>query len=398
MLLVNIISKKGVMEESFMSCLYLSFVEVDDEHGLGVNKKIRGQIKAMRKSGLEVFYIGVKFSGLYLFENRNETILQSNPFGKKYSDLVKRVIYYKKLFEFIDEKGVKLIYVRYPFSEPFFIRFLRECKERGLKVLLEIPTYPYDEELSAFKLIIDRAFRKYLHKYVDRVVAISNHEEIFGIPTIRISNGIDIEEVKVASTSKKVHAINLIGVANVSFWHGYDRVITGLYEYYKTNPDRKVYFHIVGGGAELESLKKLTETLGLSEFVIFHGPKHGEELDSLFDEAHVAIGTLGFHRNGLRAAATLKTREYCARGIPFVISYDDVDFPDDFPYMLKVPADESPVDIEQILRLYDRIKEKEFVKEMREYAEKNLSWEVKLKPVIDEINRLLDEKEKVNKS
>ena len=66
--------------------------------------------------------------------------------------------------------------------------------------------------------------------------------------------------------------------------------------------------------------------------------------------------------------------------------------------MLKVPADESPVDIEQILRLYDRIKEKEFVKEMREYAEKNLSWEVKLKPVIDEINRLLDEKEKVNKS
>jgi hypothetical protein len=384
------------MEEIFMSCLYLSFVVADDERGLGVNKKIRRQIKAMRKSGLQVFYIGIKFSGLYLFEDRNETILQSNPFGKRYSTLVKRLIYYKKLLKFIDEKNVKLIYVRYPFSEPFFIRFLRECKERGLKVLLEIPTYPYDEELSAFKLFIDRAFRKYLHKYVDRVVTISNHEEIFGIPTIRISNGIDTEEVKVASTSKKVHTINLIGVANVSFWHGYDRVIKGLYEYYKTNTDRKVYFHIVGAGAELENLKKLTETLGLSEFVIFHGPRHGEELDRLFDKAHLAIGSLGNHRKGLRVSADLKTREYCARSIPFVISYDDVDFPDDFSYMLKVPADESPVDIEQILRFYDRIKEREFVKEMREYAEKNLSWEAKLKPVIDEINKLLDEK--VNKS
>jgi hypothetical protein len=139
-------------------------------------------------------------------------------------------------------------------------------------------------------------------------------------------------------------------------------------------------------------LKKLTKTLELSKFVIFHGPKHGEELDSLLDKAHAAIGSLGSHRKGLCAAAPIKTREYCARGIPFVISYDDVDFPDDFPYMLKVPADESPVDIEQILQFYDRIKEKEFVKEMREYAEKNLSWEVKLKPVIDEINRLLNEK------
>ncbi len=379
-----------------MGCLYLSFVEADDERGLGVNKKILGQIKAMRKSGLEVFYIGTKLSGLYLFEDRNETILQSNPFGKRYSTLVKRLIYYKKLLKFIDEKNVKLMYVRYPISEPFFIRFLKECKKRSVKVLLEIPTYPYDEGLSAFKLFIDRAFRKYLHKYVDRVVTVSNHEEIFGIPTIKISNGIDTEEVKVVSTSKRVHAINLIGVANFPFRHGYDRVITGLYEYYKTNPDRKVYFHIVGAGAELENLKKLTETLGLSEFVIFHGPKRGEELDSLFDEAHIAIGNLGYHRISLRSAAALKVREYCARGMPFVISYNDLDFPDDFPYMLKVPADESPVDIEQILRFYDRIKERDFVKEMREYAEKNLSWEAKLKPVIDEINKLLDEK--VNKS
>ena len=34
---------------------------------------------------------------------------------------------------------------------------------------------------------------------------------------------------------------------------------------------------------------------------------------------------------------------------------------------------------------------------MRDYAEKNLSWEAKLKPVIDEINRLLAERDKGNR-
>jgi len=131
--------------------------------------------------------------------------------------------------------------------------------------------------------------------------------------------------------------------------------------------------------------------------VRFHGPKHCGELNSLFYESRAAIGSLGNHRKGLRVSADLITKEYCARGITFVISFDDVDFPDDFPYMPKIPADESPVDIEQILQFYERIKNRDIVKDMRDYAEKNLSWEAKLKPVIDEINRLLAERDKGNR-
>jgi len=52
--------------------------------------------------------------------------------------------------------------------------------------------------------------------------------------------------------------------------------------------------------------------------VIFHSRKHAEELDGLFEETHVAIGTLEFHREELRAAAPIKVREYRARGILFL--------------------------------------------------------------------------------
>lgn len=44
-------------------------------------------------------------------------------------------------------------------------------------------------------------------------------------------------------TSKELH---LIGVAEVHYWHGFDRLVRGLADYYRNNPEYKVYFHIVG--------------------------------------------------------------------------------------------------------------------------------------------------------
>ena len=37
------------------------------------------------------------------------------------------------------------------------------------------------------------------------------------------------------------------------------------------------------------------------------------------------VGSLGLHRIGLTEASTLKVREYWARGIPFLLSYEDTD-------------------------------------------------------------------------
>ena len=81
--------------------------------------------------------------------------------------------------------------------------------------------------------------------------------------------------------------------------------------------------------------------------VIFHGQKMNEELDELFNEADFAIGSLARHRSGIDKIKTLKNREYAARGIPFIYSETDEDF-DPMPYIMKVPADESPIDIHRL--------------------------------------------------
>lgn len=116
---------------------------------------------------------------------------------------------------------------------------------------MEIPTYPYDQEYITrsmkLSLAVDRCFRHSLAKILDGIVTFSNAGRIFGGKTIRISNGIDFDAIPLKQNRNNTsHELHLIGVAEVHYWHGFDRLVNGLAEYYRTNPDYKVYFHIVG--------------------------------------------------------------------------------------------------------------------------------------------------------
>lgn len=106
------------------------------------------------------------------------------------------------------------------------------------------------------------------------------------------------------------HELHLIGVAEVHYWHGFDRMVNGMAEYYRTNPDYKVYFHIIGplsGEREREEILPVVRNNHLEPYVIMHGPLHGEELDIQFERADFAIGSLGRHRSGITYIKTLKT-------------------------------------------------------------------------------------------
>jgi hypothetical protein len=368
-----------------MNCLYLSLINIEKKTSSGVNKKIEGQIKAMERQGLNMYRIALKNSGLYAFNNGKEILLKENFFSKKYEFIEKRVIYYRTILGFVKKQNIEVIYVRYQLSDPFFIKFIRNCKKRGLKIFLEVATYPYDKEIGGLTIYIDNFFKRFLHKYIDNVITYSDHKTIFGVQTIKIANGIDLDFIKVPEYNKDSDVINLIGVASVSKWHGFDRVIKSLAEYYNNNVNNKeVFFHIVGDGPELENLKVLTKQLNLVKYIIFHGFKSGEELDEIFNKCDIGIGSLGMYRIGLKNGYTLKLREYCARGLPFVYGYFDNDFAD-FKYSITVSNDNKVIDIKKVIDFYSSIRNKNYVNEMREYAKVKLSWDAKMQSVIKKI-------------
>ncbi len=374
---------------------YIVRNDKSNKNDIGFFKKFYGQISVFRKTG-NVFFI--YFHGkdiiteIFNFNTEEEPeIIITKSYKSKFKA---HFCFYSVIAGEIIKTGIDVFYFRYKISEPLFLMFLSKLKRNfpSIRIFSEFPTFPYDKNwkqespLKKVLLPVDRFFRKYLKRYIDFAVTYYDADMIFGIKTLRISNAVDVHAIPLKRENKKTDEFILIGVAGLGFWHGYDRVIKGIYEYNKNNPVIKAFFYIVGDGKEKAKLKELSKTFSLEEHVIFFGPLTGEKLDELFDQSHIAVNTIGWHRMGVTGNDTLKAREYCARGIPFITSGHDVDFWDDFKYKIAVEEDESPVDISMVIDFYHGISGADYSNEMRELAYKKMSWDFQLSKVISKFN------------
>ena len=209
--------------------------------------------------------------------------------------------------------------------------------------------------------------------------------------TISLQNGVDVSSIPVRTPldRRSDEDFVLLAVGNPKPWHGLDRVIVGLGRYVRerASTDPVVRLKLVGASdTSAEGLEMLARSEGVSELVDVHPPMWGEELDMLYDSASIALGSLGIHRIGLTSVCTLKAREYCARGIPFVLSYSDPDFDSSFRMCLELPADDSPANIAAIVAFVSEMApDHSSGDDMREYARDNLDWSVKMTPVVEQL-------------
>jgi len=319
----------------------------------------------------------------------------------KYENSCKRVRkldVYSQFYDLKLDKGISpfsTIYFRFPGSNYGFLKLLKFLKNKlHCTIIIEIPTYPYRQEIKCLPTRIqtylslqDIICWKFARYYVDKIVTYSEHKYIHGVETIGINNGIDIFTISPKEKIDFNKQLQVIAVASIKFWHGYDRFIEGMKIYYEKDRSIKVIFNIVGDGPELESLKELVAKYNLQKFVVFHGPKFANDLDTIFNSSHVALGTLGLHRIHLFQASPLKSREYCARGIPFIQSGDSKDIPNDFKYVHYVPQNDSPIIIEDLINFYSNIVGNfpNYNREIRDFAEKNLTWIKKMQPIVEYI-------------
>ena len=321
----------------------------------------------------------------------------------KFNKLLVRIPFYKNystgltahLIEKINnDREICLLYIRKDIFDYSFLKMIKKIKNQThINILVEIPTYPYDAEWSKLKdlplLLKDRLARKRLYKYVDKIALCAPDENIiWKIPTLVIGNGIDVDKInKKKIFSKDASTIKLLGVACVEKWHGYDRLIRGMAEYYKSdNKQRHIEFHIVGNGSQIPYLKRLTEKSNLNDYVFFHGTLYGKQLDSIFDECDIGVASLAAFRKGITIGRELKLREYIARGLPYIYTNDD-DI-ENIPYNcgIKLPRSEQAINVWNVIKFYDRMREEYDMRQLsdylRQYAEDNLSWEKQMSPVV----------------
>ena len=369
------------------------------EEASGISKKMLAQIKGLRQNGHEVHlcYYDIAKDGSRC-RYVDDTVIKN--YGKgRWASILQRMDY-NCVNDYCLRNGIELVYARsFMNASPFVNRLFRKLKQCGIKCLMEVPTYPYDKEFDSLPLKhtlglwVDRLYRKKLASYMEAIVTFSDYKSIFGQRTINISNGVDFDTLPLHHPVDNKKELHLIGVAEVHPWHGFDRMIHGLGEYYLQHPTRdtqhpEVYFHIVGGvwPAEMNGskmapgFKPIMQRYGIEDKVIFHGRLFGKELDEVFNLCSFGVGSLARHRSGITVIKTLKNREYACRGIPFIYSEQDSDF-DSQPYVLKAAPDETPVRVQDIVDFCQHIPE---ASEIRKSVE-HLSWNKQMQIVIDAV-------------
>ncbi len=376
------------------------------EHS-GISKKIHYQVKGLRENGHDVRLCYYDFSPEgHRCRYVDDAILKD--YGKGKWAAIRQRLDYDCIADYCIKESIQLVYARcFQNANPWLTQFFKKLRQAGIHAVTEIPTYPYDQEFKTFsfkqriELKIDQLFRNNLYRYMDAMVTFSDAKEIFGQRTINISNGVDFDSIPLhnfhlSSTSEATSSIttfnsqlHLIGVAEVHPWHAFDRVIAGIGEYVSqkqtaNNQQLDIYFHIVGGVHPYHmehDFQPLIEKYGIQDKIIFHGTLFGQELDNVFNQCQFAIGSLGRHRSGITAIKTLKNREYATRGLPFIYSEQDSDF-DSQPYVLKAPADESPINIQKIV---DFMKDFSMKPEAIRKTVEPLQWKYQMQKVVDTV-------------
>ena len=354
--------------------------------GRGVSKKIDGQIEAFKKQGFDCTFISGYDDDIVARSNDGAEQVVRNERGGVRHKVCSWCVRHA------DQFG--RVYIRFQFFDPMVYRALKAFKRYGASIVMEIPTFPYEDELKVqglkgnLKLLVDRCYRKKCSALIDRFACPLLEKPFMGTPTIRIRNGIDMSNSIPRTPSLDPERIRLLAVASMSKWHGYERLIEGLHRYYSAaeGARREIVFNVVGEGVELKKYKELTKSYGLDDKVIFWGRQFGDELERAYNESDICVSSLGYHHFNTEFTNPLKTVEYLAKGTPVVCEEGDATIPSDSPYRLTVPFDDSPVQIEEIIRFYDRVyrgKDVEQVaKEIRKFCEENCSMDSAIKPVV----------------
>lgn len=369
-----------------MSGSYLYYRDIKSSacNQSGIDMKVAGQIHAFNSAGLDCRFV---------YCRQPETLI-----GKITSSLP----FFSDGIQWPDPNLFKedsYLYIRQPrFASKELVRFLEGVKRRNprCRIIFELPNYPYDEGMKILLLycawLKDKKYRERLSGVVDKIAVIHEDppETIFGIPSITFFNGVDLNKIKPTRPVSNLKEINIFFAAYTvkgDRRYGTDRLLKGLFNYYKNGGTRKVVAHFAIGGGEAPAIKKQIQTLGLKDHVVFYGEVPWEALDSISDRCSIAMAPLGLHRIGANMSSALKTREYLAKGLPFFFSGGMDIFRNgvaDFCY--QIPASDDPVDIDRLIKFHDELYAKEqqedLICRIRDYAQNNVSMEIAMADVI----------------
>lgn len=367
--------------------LFISSLDLTNglESTSGVSKKILLEITTFQELGITVDFVLRKRNNFFLrIEKEDIELFQARNKWYQNFDLI-----CKQIKSLNNLPHYDLLYIRYENASNSLSKLIKHLKRENphMRFVAEVPTVSKKWEngtsaLGKIKFILKEAKKNFYGRLFDKIITFDNSKRLYGVKTVNIENFADVRSLPIRSYKLKTSEFNILAIALMTEAHGFDRIISGLVNYYDSKPSRKVYLTIIGEGPAKQRLTKLVQKYGLSSFVKFEGLKTTEEISDYIDSSDVASGSLAIFRKNCIKASELKIREYCARCIPFFYSaYEPILVGQN--WCLKVPHDDTPINISQIIEFVESLDKDQTKQEMRTFSENFCTCKPQLQKVLN---------------
>ena len=386
-----------------MKFLYVSSVSKSRQYS-GILKKVVGQTKGVSELGWDAFYTCMEGDSVTLCKGDDTLQRETFPGGLRWRDRQKTVA--DKICGFVENGKYDAVYIKGFLASPYACKIAACAKKSNQKcrVIFEIATYPY---WGTWLQLLKTDFKDHqLRSFLGHLFEIGQHitsmpqmkrnvnmlavfgkpvKRLWKIPCVMLDNGITFTDFHSKTYRYAKDGIHILGVVGTTLSHGYSRVLNGIAKYKDQGGFAKmpVYFDIVGGNDTIKELKSEVLKLQIAQNVSFLGYKNSKELQQLYDYCDIAVSVLGGFSYHLNYMSPIKSREYCAAGMPFLYAYEDT-LPPDAPFAMKIPNNSSPVNIGDVVKFAENCRRNpEISVQERQYAADHYDWKIIMKRVLD---------------
>ncbi|NLB74817.1 MAG: glycosyltransferase [Firmicutes bacterium] len=203
-------------------------------------------------------------------------------------------------------------------------------------------------------------------------------QKISGVikPWILASNGFSPEVLAVSKSrcqvreklgvAEEIPVITMLGYGGIA--HGYDRAIEVI-----ANLDFDAELWLVGADeSNARKANLMAKEYGVQSLVRTFPWMRGERMANLISAADIGLGPLAMDRKKMREGQPLKVRTYLGLGLKVVINYIDPELPESLPFVTYVRSND-PQKLAKGIRtaLFEKTVGS---REIKRYAEENVSW------------------------
>lgn len=374
-----------------------------------VQKKVRTQIQYLntQNSTCKGAFFSFEIDSNYKLSDTIELVPIQPIKGKLFSKIKQQNNTLLAIKEYLKTNADKyqIIYFRYFGASKILLDIVKEHKSKivfemqGINID-EIKNYKFENpfkfntssilsfgQFYYYPLLQEKLYLKKILNYTTKNICISQeilnyHQALADKKYLVVANGISASNYKIKKQTSIIdNTLNFLflkGTTTLAPWNGIDRIVEAIKNY---KGEYSFQLFIVGHYLEGE--------IPQENFIHHLGYLKADALDDIFNQCHLGIGTLALFRKNLYEASPLKTREYYARGLPFIYAYFDTDIADYSalkPFALCLENSDRALPMNEIIEFCIENNHQNVANEMHNLASQYLSNEQKMQRIIKFLN------------